>query len=310
MQKNMGPHDHDESYATGARGWLVFALVATLVLVVAEFAAGSMAHSLSLVTDGWHKLSDLPSLAFALLALYLERRPSNPRKTFGYQRAGVIAAFVNALILLVVAGVICYSGYRRIGHPEAIKSHVMMAVGALALVVNGTVTYGLLHGRSDVNIRAIFIHSLSDALSSAAIVAGAWMIRLTGQPLVDPLIALLIAGMVVWSALGVIGDSLNILLESLPKGMTVRDVARAMLDVEGVREVHDVHIWSLNNRSHAIACHVRILDMPTSETERIAGRLREILAHEFGITHCTLQFEHTHLPGDFHRYMPEPAPRE
>jgi cobalt-zinc-cadmium efflux system protein len=305
----MGPHDHRETYSGSARAWLQFAVAATLALVVVEFVTGSMAHSLSLISDAWHNLSDLPSLGFALLALYLERLPSNPRRTFGYQRAGVVAAFVNALLLLVVAAGICYSGYRRIGHPLAISSHVMMDVGAFGLVLHCAITYGLVHGRSDLNIRAIFIHNLGDALSNIAIIVGAWIIRLTGQSLVDPLLALLIAGMILWSAIGVVGDSLNILLESLPEGMTVREVARVMLCVEGVRDVHDIHIWSLNNRSHAMACHVRILDMPTSETELIAARLREVLAHEFGITHCTIQFEHTHLPGDFHKYMPEPAPR-
>jgi cobalt-zinc-cadmium efflux system protein len=152
------------------------------------------------------------------------------------------------------------------------------------------------------------VHNLGDALSNVAVIVGALIIRLTGEERADPLLAFLIAGMVLWSAIGIIEESVNILLESLPKGMTVSDVAKAMLDVEGVREVHDVHIWSLNNRSHALACHVRILDIPTSESERIGQRIREVLASDFGITHCTIQFEHTHLPGDFHRYMPERAP--
>lgn len=283
-------------------------MVITLALVVTEFIAGSLAHSLALISDGWHNLSDIPSLFFAWLAIYLEHKPPSQRKTFGYQRAGVLAAFVNALILVIVAGGICYEGYSRIVQPHPVASTVMMAIGAVALLLHGTITYGMLRGRSDLNVRAIFMHTLGDALSNLAIIAGAWIIKLTGQRLVDPLLAFLIAGMILWSAIGIIDESVNILLESLPKDMTVSDVANAMLGVEGVREVHDVHIWSLNNRSHAIACHVRILDVPTSETEKIGERLRAVLASEFSITHCTIQFEHTHLPGDFHKYMPEPAP--
>jgi cobalt-zinc-cadmium efflux system protein len=301
-------HQHEIGHSHGTQNWLTFAMAVTVVLVIAEFIAGSLAHSLSLVSDGWHNLSDIPSLFFAWLAIYLEHKPPSQRKTFGYQRAGVLAAFVNALVLVVVAAGICYEGYSRIARPEPVASTVMMSVGAVALLLHGTITYGMVHGRSDLNIRAIFIHTLGDALSNVAIIAGAWAIQVTGERLIDPLLAFFIAGMILWSAIGIIGESVNILLESLPKGMTVSDVAKAMLEVEGVREVHDVHIWSLNNRSHAIACHVRILDVPTSESERICQRIREVLAGGFGITHCTIQFEHTHLPGDFHRYMPEPAP--
>jgi cobalt-zinc-cadmium efflux system protein len=118
----------------------------------------------------------------------------------------------------------------------------------------------------------------------------------------------LIAGLVLWSAVGIISDSVNILLESLPKGMSLESVAAAMLRVEGVKEVHDVHIWSLGSNSHALSCHVHVLDMPTSACEQIAHQVREVLAHEFEIHHTTIQFEHTHPPGGFHIYMPDPAP--
>jgi len=184
----------------------------------------------------------------------------------------------------------------------------MLWVGILALVINGGISLSLAPGRKDLNLRAVFIHNLGDALSNLAIIGGAWLIHRTGLTLIDPLIAFLIAGMIVWTGLDIIIDSANILLESLPKGMSLERVAMAMLQVPGVRDVHDVHIWSLGSQSHALSCHVRILDMPTSESELIAERLREILAGEFDIRHTTIQFEHTHLPGDFHKYMPEPAP--
>jgi cobalt-zinc-cadmium efflux system protein len=301
-------HHHGLSDSHGAQHWLKFAIVITLGLVITELVTGSIAHSLALISDGWHNLSDIPSLAFTWLAIYLEHKPPSQRKTFGYQRAGVLAAFVNALVLLLVATLICYDGYQRIIHPQQVVPVAMIVVGAVALVINGSITYGMVHGRSDLNVRAIFIHNLGDALSNIGIIVGALIIRLSGERIIDPILAFLIAGMILWSAIGIIEESVNILLESLPKNMTVNDVANVMLGVEGVREVHDIHVWSLNNRSHAIACHVRILDLPTSESEKIGERIRGILASEFGITHCTIQFEHTHLPGDFHKYMPEPAP--
>ncbi len=299
-------HAHHHSHRPD---WVVkIALGATLLLVTIEFVAGALAHSLALIGDGWHNLTDVPTLLFSWIALYFERKPPDRQKTYGYQRAGVLAAFVNSLILIGVALLICYEGYERIIHREPVAAGTMLIVGAIALVVNGGITFGLVRDRHDLNLRAVFIHNLGDALSNVGIIAGAWLIQKTGQTLIDPLVAFLIAGMILWTAVGIITDSANILLESLPKGMSLERVASVMLEVPGVREVHDVHIWSLGSQSHALSCHVHILDMPTSESERIAQHIREVLAGEFGINHTTIQFEHTHLPGDFHRYMPEPAP--
>jgi cobalt-zinc-cadmium efflux system protein len=289
--------------------WVVkSAVLVTLGLVVIEFITGHLAHSLALISDGWHNLTDLPTLVLAWIALYFERKPPDHQRTYGYQRAGVLAAFVNALLLVAVAILICYEGYERILRPEPIATQTMLVVGIVAFVVNGSISLLLVSDRSDLNLRAVFIHNLGDALSNLALIAGAWLIQRSGQWLIDPLIAFLISGMIVWTALGVITESTNILLESLPKGMNLERVANAMLEVPGVREVHDIHIWSLGTQSHALSCHVYILDMPTSESEIIGQRLRDVLANEFGITHSTIQFEHTHLPGDFHRYMPEPVP--
>jgi len=303
-------HGHGHGHSHFRRpDWVVKgALLITLILVVIEFVTGHLAHSLALVSDGWHNLTDLPSLVLAWIALYFERKPPDRQRTYGYQRAGVLAAFVNSLLLVAVAILICYQGYERIMRPEPIATQAMLIVGIGAFVINGSISLSLATGRRDLNLRAVFIHNLGDALSNIALIAGAWLIHRTGQTLIDPLIAFLISGMIIWTALGVITESTNILLESLPKGMSLEHVANAMLEVPGVREVHDVHIWSLGTESHALSCHIQILDMSTSESERICQHLREVLASGFGITHSTIQFEHTHLPGDFHRYMPGPAP--
>ncbi len=299
---------HALSHARSATAMVRIALIATLALVVTEFVAGTLAGSLSLVSDAWHNLTDVPALVLSWIALYLERRPPDPKKTFGYQRAGVLSAFVNGLLLVGVALYLCYEGYERIVEPRPVGTYAMMVVGGIALAINGGISMGLMRDRRDLNLRAVFIHNLGDALSNLGIIAGGWIIRQTGQTFIDPLIAFIIAGMIFWSAIGVITESANILLESAPRGMGVDRVAAAMLAVPGVREVHDVHLWSLGSKSHALACHIQILDMPTSESEVIAHRVREALAREFGIHHTTIQFEHTHEPGDFHRYMPEPVP--
>ena len=302
-------HHHHHHHHGSAATWVVrIALVATLGLVATEFVVGSMSHSLALVSDGWHNLTDVPSLILSWIALYFERRPPDERKTFGYQRAGVLVAFVNALLLVGVGIYLFYEGYTRIMRPEPVASGPMLVVGIVALVVNGGISWGLLGERSDLNMRAVFIHNLGDALSNVAIIAGAWIIRATGRTIIDPILGFLIAALVVWSAVGIISDSVNILMESLPKGMTLERVAAAMLKVQGVMEVHDMHIWCLGSNSQALSCHVHILDMPTSETEQIAHQVREVLAHEFEIHHTTIQFEHTHPPGEFHMYMPDPVP--
>jgi cobalt-zinc-cadmium efflux system protein len=296
-------HERHHHHHGQAVTWVVIvALVATLALVATEFVAGTFAHSLALVSDGWHNLTDVPSLILSWIALYFERRPPNERKTFGYQRAGVLVAFVNALLLVAVSLYLCYEGYVRIVRPEPVASGPMLVVGVIALVVNGGISWGLLGERSDLNLRAVFIHNLGDALSNVAIIAGAWVIRLTGHTFIDPALGFLIAALILWSAVGIISESVNILMESLPKGMSLERVAAAMLAVEGVKEVHDVHIWCLGSNSQALSCHIQVLDMPTSEGERIAYQIREMLAHEFGIHHTTIQFEHTHRPGEFHVY--------
>ena len=284
------------------------ALLATLALVITEFAAGALAHSLALVSDGWHNFTDLPTLVLSWLALHFEQKSPDHRKTFGYQRAGVLAAFVNGLILVAVALFIGFEGYDRLVHPQPVASSALIAVGLVALLINGGISWAIGRERRDLNLRAVFIHNLGDALSNVAIIAGGWLIGRTGQTLIDPLLAFLIAGMILWSAIGILADSSHILLEGAPKGVNVERVAKAMLAVPGVRQVHDVHLWSLGSESHALACHILILDMPTSESEPIAHLVREALHQEFGITHTTIQFEHTHEPGDFHRYMPEAGP--
>ena len=284
------------------------ALGATLALVLTEFVAGHLAHSLALISDAWHNLTDIPSLVLAGIAIYFERKPPDEHRTYGYQRAGVLAAFVNAVLLVAVALFICYEGYERIRHPVPVATRTMLIVGVIAFVINGGISFALAHGRQDLNLRAVFIHNLGDALSNVALVIGALLIQYTGQPFIDPLLAFLIAGMIIWTAFGIITDSGNILLESLPRGMSLEKVAKAILSIPGVHEVHDVHIWSLGSKTHALSCHVQVADGLVSDTESITYQIREVLAHDFGISHTTIQFGHLPETGKVRLYMPEPAP--
>lgn len=283
------------------------AIVVTLAFVAIEFAAGLYAHSLALISDAAHNLTDIPAFVLSWLGLYFQTKQPTEQKTFGYHRAGVLAAFVNALALVAIALFICKEAFERILAPVPVAAGVMIWVSLVGLLVNSGVAWALHRGRSDVNIRTLFIHNLGDAGANVGVIVAALLIARTGQYVIDPLISVAIGAGVLWSSFGVLKESMNVLLEGLPKGMKLDEVVRAMLAVPGVREIHDVHIWSLSSHLHALSCHVKIDDMPTSENEKILHQLNQVLARDFGITHVTIQFEHTHPPGEFHTYMPEPT---
>lgn len=283
--------------------------MATLTLVVAEFAAGYAGHSISLISDGIHNLTDVPTLVISWLATRWALRPPTSEKTYGYHRAGILAAFVNAILLTLAACVLFYESVERLRHPVEVATTLMMWVSLLALAINGGITVALHRGRRDLNMRAVWIHNLGDAISNVAIFAGAWAIRWTGATWVDPVIGMAIGAMVFWSAMGILNESGHILLEGLPRDIRLDQVAAAVLRVEGVQEVHDVHIWTLGTDLHALSCHVRIPDMHMEESEKVLANIKEVLAHDFQITHTTIQFERAGLPAEAGLYMPEPVRR-
>jgi cobalt-zinc-cadmium efflux system protein len=290
-------------------GILGAAVVATFVLVFAELAAGYAGHSIALISDAVHNLTDVPTLVISWLATRWAKRPPTPEKTYGYHRAGILAAFVNSMLLAIVALFLVLESIDRLRHPAEIHTGIMLWVSVLALLINGGITFAVSGGRRDLNVRSVWIHNLGDALSNVAIVAGALAIRWTGATWVDPVIGIGIGAMILWSGTGILRESSHILLEGLPKNIRLEEVARAVLRVEGVQEVHDVHIWTLGTDLHAISCHVRIPDMHMENSEKILDRIREILAHDFHITHTTIQFERAGLPAHTGLYMPAPVRR-
>jgi cobalt-zinc-cadmium efflux system protein len=225
--------------------------------------------------------------------MYIQRKPADETRTYGYHRAGVLAAFVNALTLLGLALWIFYESYHRLRAPEPVEEMVMLWVAGAGLMVNGGIMWGLRTARRhDINIRSAFMHMMGDALGSAAIVAGALGIHYTGWRRIDPILSIAIACLVIWSARDIVKESLNILLEGLPKGLTLKAVSDAMRSVEGVIGVHDLHIWSLGSSTHALSCHVLIEDVPPSSSDAILKRINQLLSGRFEIHHTTIQFEH------------------
>lgn len=288
-------------------GVLGAAVLATFALVFVELAAGYLGHSIALVSDAFHNLTDIPALIISWLAMRWAQKPPTPEKTYGYHRAGILAAFINAMLLSIVAFFLVYESVERLRHPVEVHAGVMLWVSLIALVANGGITIAVHSGRRDLNVRSVWIHNLGDALSNIAIVIGALLIRSTGATWVDPVLGIGIGAMVLWSGVGILHESSHILLEGLPRDIALQEVARALLCVEGVQEVHDVHIWTLGTDMIALSCHIRIPDMHMEESEKILDRVRDLLAHQFHITHTTIQFERAGLPAEAGLYMPAPA---
>jgi cobalt-zinc-cadmium efflux system protein len=268
-------------------------LVATLAFVAVEVVAGTRAHSLALLSDAGHNFTDALALLLAWFGVYFQSKPADEVKTYGYHRAGVLAAFVNALALVALSVWIIWESVERLRNPAPVSEIVMMAVAALGLVVNGGVMLALrATSRDDLNVRSAFIHMLGDALGSIAIVLGALAMRYTGWRRIDPGLSILIALLIVWTAWGIVREALNILLEGLPRGLSLAGVIEAIREVDGVLEVHDLHIWSLGSSTRALSCHVTIADIPASESDVVLRRLHHVLAEQFHIFHSTVQFEH------------------
>jgi cobalt-zinc-cadmium efflux system protein len=272
---------------------LRFSLAATLAYVVVTFVAGLRAHSLALLSEAGHNVSDFLALLLSFAAVYFQARPASESKTFGYQRAGVLAAMVNAATLIVIALWIAVEAVHRLSAPVAVQPKLMMIVAAAGVVMNGAIAALLWGVARDVNLRSAFLHMAGDTLSTAAVIAGGAGILFTGRNWIDPVLSLLIAAFILWSSVGIVRETLNILLEGTPRDCSITDIRSGMEAVEGVVNVHDLHVWSLGSNSRALACHVTIADIPPSESACILVKLNHVLRDHFQISHTTIQFEHT-----------------
>ncbi len=282
-------------------------MAATLGLVVAEVLGGLLGRSVALLNDAVHNLSDVPTIGISYLAMRWAERPADTEKTYGYHRAGTLAAFTNAIVLILLSLWLGYEAVQRLRSPVEVVESWMIWTSVAALFVNGGITLGLVRGRSDLNLRTILIHNFGDALSNIAIIAGAVAIRMTGAHWIDPLLGLAIGLLVLWSSFGILRESSHILLEGRPPELQVEDVARAILAVEGVQEVHDVHLWSLGGGHHALSLHARIPDMHLDECERVLEAIKQVAAKQFRIEHTTVQLERAGLPAQSGYVMPVPA---
>ena len=284
-------HAHRHAYPSTSKV-LGVSLFITAGYILITLIAGLRAHSLALLSEAGHNLSDFLALLLSWVALYVQTLQPTDTKTYGYHRAGVLAAFVNALTLVVVCIFIFIEAFHRLQQPVVVRAGVMVWVAAAGVLMNGLIA-AMLHGKShDVNVRSAFIHMLGDTLSTASVILGGVAIYFTGRNWIDPALSFAIGALILWSSFGIIRETLNILLEGMPRGLKMEQVTAEIARIGGVRDVHDLHIWSIGSEVHALSCHISIEDIPPSASERILRDVNERLRTQFNILHTTIQFEH------------------
>jgi cobalt-zinc-cadmium efflux system protein len=284
-------HDHQQHRQARQKSLLV-ALIITAVLMLAEFIGGWLSGSLALLSDAGHMLTDVLAIGLSLLAMRFALQPATEKKTYGFYRLEILAALFNGVTLILLSGYIFYEAWQRFRSPAEIKSGLMIIVALLGLAAN-LVGFFILRSSSkhSLNVRGAFLHIIGDMLSSVAVVLGGLVIRFSGLYVIDPILSVLIGLVILKGAYDLVRESVDILLEATPAGMDGEAIEKALKDILGVRAVHHMHVWSLSSGIHALSAHVQIDDQMTSQSDGLLAEIHEMLEHEFGIVHSTIQLE-------------------
>ena len=271
---------------------LVLALAITAAFVLIEATAGFLANSLALLTDAAHNLTDVVALAVAWYAHRLTTRPAHPGKTYGYHRAGILAALVNSSTLVVIALGIFYEAYQRLMLPPRVETNILIPMAALAFVVNAGTAWMIHRGsENDLNLKSAFVHLAGDALSSlGALIAGIGIV-LTGWQFLDPLASVFIAILILWNGWGIARETVSILLESTPRDININTMVIDLQQIRGVRSVHDLHVWSISSNLRALSAHVLTRDMSIREGAQVQRDINALLFNKYHIAHSALQLE-------------------
>ena len=289
-----GPSGHSHSHVPTnvSDRTMGIAVTLTLAFVLIEAVFGWLAHSLALLSDALHNLTDAAALGFSWYALWMSRKPSHQGMTFGYHRVGVLAALCNAVSLLAIAIVIGWEAVDRIRHPEATNGVVMIGVAASAVVLNLLIGIWLHRGaKDDLNIRSAYLHMLGDAISAFGVVLAGVLVTMTNVPWADPVVSLLIAALILYSSFGVLRESATVLLEGTPAGMDMPAVIAAIKAVAGVLDVHDLHVWMVGPGVVACSCHIVVAEQSILEGQQVLRAVVQDIHHRFHINHTTVQVE-------------------
>ena len=294
-------HGHVHGPTSGTRLWV--SLAVTLLFCAGEAVAGWWSHSLALLSDAGHNVSDAVALGLAAYAVAAMQKPAGGRHTYGYLRVSTLTALFNSSTLVVIALGIGFAAVARFRHPEPVAGSLMIGVAAVSVLMN-TVIALLLAGdaKHSLNSRAAFIHMLGDALSAAAVVVAGIVVRYTGWLYADPLVSVLIAAFILWSAVGILREASDVLMEKAPKNLDPERLAGSIGEIEPVCGVHDLHVWTMGEGQHLLSCHIALPGSHTLlETTAVVERIRRMLHTDFGIEHTTIQPEEDGLCRFSHR---------
>jgi len=271
---------------------LLVALSITGLMTIVELAGGLISNSLALIGDAGHMFTDTLALGLSLFALNLAKRPASQTKTYGYYRAEILAALINGTILVLVSGYIFYEAYHRFVEPPEVRGGLMLIVAAIGLAAN-VVGISILRSasRGNLNVKGAFLHMWSDTVSSVGVIAAGIIILLTGRTIADPIISIIIGLLILRGAGGLVLESINILLEAVPKNLDVSRINDAVRKIKGVRDIHDVHLWAITSGMYAMSCHLLIEDQKVSNCTQIVEEVNKALSQKFGISHSTVQLE-------------------
>jgi len=271
------------------------ALALNAALVVGEAVAGALAHSMGLLSEAGHNLTDVAGLVLSLFALRLTLRPPTPSRSFGWHRSTVLAAQANAAAVIAVAILVAYGAVERLVHPRVADGAVMLGVSLAALLINGAAAVMLNehgHGQGDLNMRANLLHMAGDAAASGGVAVAGVLVLTLGTRWADPAISLIIAGLIGIQAVQLARESSAVLLESTPVDIDIGRLSRAAREVDGVEDIHDLHVWSLSSEVRALSAHLVLSGHPTLEEAQATGSIvKDTLAQRFGIAHATLELE-------------------
>lgn len=284
-------YDHVESTETIGRK-LRIGIFLNLGIVIVQVIGGILTNSLGLLSDAGHNFTDLGALVLSLYAVGQALKPASQRKTFGYHRAGVIAALANSAALILITVAIFWEAYKRVLDPQPIEGSLTFWIASIGLVAN-VGTAWILHSSSkdNINVRSAFLHMVGDALVSLGVMITAVIIVFTGFYLADPLISIIIGLVIAYGAWQIADESIHILLEGTPHGISVDEVLKAIHEVKGVLDIHDLHIWTIGSNVNALSCHVLVKDMTLGQSAGLLNEINSILVHDFSISHTAIQME-------------------
>ena len=287
-----GGHGHNHNHTHGmARQTLRLAFFLTLIILAAELIGGVFANSLALLSDAGHVVTDIFALGLAWFAVVQAERPANAHKTFGYHRVGILAALVNALTLIIIALAIIWEAIQRFQHPQPIQPLPMFISAGIGIIVNLYIGFGLRKEGGNLNVRAAMLHVFGDVGASVAVIVAGIIILLTGLTIFDPLLSIAIALLIAVGAYRVLRETTDILLEAVPKGIPMTGLVKDIENIEGVRSVHDLHVWSISSDRYALSCHTLIDNLPPSASASILQSMTTMLNEKYHIGHSTIQFE-------------------